>query len=660
MRTSSLVSRLSALVFAIGLGAAILGNSSVASAEPSDAGSSSNSSSSSESEPSHTSSPGAEPGDDSAQPDEDNTETAETDDPLGTDDEEASDEGTNEDEQASDSDSATTESEQADEDLKGDPAQRAGRGSLNNHADTDRTQTPEPAEPAEPAGDEQHATKPAEPVVDTVLDTASVTTATHQPTVEVTTAAMPVAQPVLDAPELGDVDEPLPFNGVVASVLQLFGWTPLLQQNPVAPETESPASWALLAWLRRQVQETFFNRTPTAESQQLLYSPTDGSVLGRINATDAEGDELMWRLVEGPRHGTVTLGVDGSYRYTPDPDFVAFGGVDAFVVTVRDAGLHMHLFNGTGKTVVAVPVTVTNTAVASVGLTLGFDVINLSSHPLKFDKYSNTYDRPESGPTLDQVFKPGEVAHFELVRPFLESRVDAHFVATDGSGVSFWVGMDSQSLFGIGQVTCSNSGRSACTPSRWSPGTVVGLMDPPGTVIRLGPNSPGAQRDVLNGLCSYSVQSTCDFKPDRQENVWTSFRQISSTLTNPTPVNQTISKAYSHAVSQSDSVSVAAKIGFKLTDIVNFEITTTYGHTWTDTQTYTETVTLTVPPFYQGWIDFRDRVYRVSGTFTLTMGDTTWIVEDVYFDTPIEGAQNGEFKPHVEPLLTEGESAEVA
>ncbi|SFU17467.1 Ig-like domain-containing protein [Mesorhizobium sp. YR577] len=50
-------------------------------------------------------------------------------------------------------------------------------------------------------------------------------------------------------------------------------------------------------------------------------------------ATDPEGDPLTYGLGSQPGHGTVTVDPDGSYSYTPDPDY---NGPDSFTYTVSD------------------------------------------------------------------------------------------------------------------------------------------------------------------------------------------------------------------------------------------------------------------------------------------------------------------------------------
>lgn len=59
-----------------------------------------------------------------------------------------------------------------------------------------------------------------------------------------------------------------------------------------------------------------------------------GSVLG--NDTDANGDALTASLVSGPAHGQLVLNANGSFTYTPDPDF---NGTDSFTYRASDGTL---------------------------------------------------------------------------------------------------------------------------------------------------------------------------------------------------------------------------------------------------------------------------------------------------------------------------------
>ncbi|UXY14237.1 Ig-like domain-containing protein [Chitiniphilus purpureus] len=61
----------------------------------------------------------------------------------------------------------------------------------------------------------------------------------------------------------------------------------------------------------------------------------DSSVSGRVSASDADNDALLYSLKAGggPEHGTVSLTADGSYVYTPAGDY---NGADRFTVLVAD------------------------------------------------------------------------------------------------------------------------------------------------------------------------------------------------------------------------------------------------------------------------------------------------------------------------------------
>ncbi|HIF9397405.1 TPA: retention module-containing protein, partial [Photobacterium damselae] len=81
----------------------------------------------------------------------------------------------------------------------------------------------------------------------------------------------------------------------------------------------------------------------------------DSSINGQLTATDADGDDLTFELVDGsePTNGQVTVNPDGSWEYVPNPDF---NGEDSFTVVVDDGN------GGTDTITVTVNVTPVNDA----------------------------------------------------------------------------------------------------------------------------------------------------------------------------------------------------------------------------------------------------------------------------------------------------------
>ena len=70
----------------------------------------------------------------------------------------------------------------------------------------------------------------------------------------------------------------------------------------------------------------------TAEDATLTVAAP--GVLG--NDSDPDGDALTAALVAGPSHGTLTLNADGSFSYTPAPDY---SGPDSFTYKANDGSL---------------------------------------------------------------------------------------------------------------------------------------------------------------------------------------------------------------------------------------------------------------------------------------------------------------------------------
>jgi len=108
-----------------------------------------------------------------------------------------------------------------------------------------------------------------------------------------------------------------------------------LSELPSSPITEFLQGALLL------IRRTLFNQGPVAKPLQ-TSGPVNEQIVGSVDAIDLEGDEIIYTVTQAPEHGTVTIGSDGTYTYTPDPDFE---GPDAFTVSVDDTGWHIDLLN---------------------------------------------------------------------------------------------------------------------------------------------------------------------------------------------------------------------------------------------------------------------------------------------------------------------------
>lgn len=75
------------------------------------------------------------------------------------------------------------------------------------------------------------------------------------------------------------------------------------------------------------------NQAPIAEDSAMeTYKNLVGT--GKLKVTDPEGQSMTFAVIRGPKRGTVTIGNDGSFTYTPKKNKV---GIDSFTYTATDA-----------------------------------------------------------------------------------------------------------------------------------------------------------------------------------------------------------------------------------------------------------------------------------------------------------------------------------
>lgn len=98
----------------------------------------------------------------------------------------------------------------------------------------------------------------------------------------------------------------------------------------------------VVATLPAAVRQSLFNQAPTVGGTVITGGAAGESIVGHVQATDPEGDAVVYRLSKRPTAGTVVLGADGSWTYVPD---AGFGGVDTFVIVADDTGPHVNLLD---------------------------------------------------------------------------------------------------------------------------------------------------------------------------------------------------------------------------------------------------------------------------------------------------------------------------
>ena len=396
-----------------------------------------------------------------------------------------------------------------------------------------------------------------------------------------------------------------------------------------------------------EVQRTLFSPAPTVKPVQYTsWNPGD-PILGALKYIQPGGAAVSVQLTQAPELGTVQLLSDGTYTYTPGPDFT---GTDSFTAEVTAGGFNL-LEPFTPRTVA---VAVDINPGPPVLLTRGYDITNLTgtsvyvAQILKEPGYEDSVDAGGVG----TVLRPGDTYHVELTKwAFyayvtqwdMEACSDISCATFQQSGDS-WTVRISQSLLTDYNARCfgycvngkgQDIGWTMDNGFNALDNSIVRMVDPPGTVRTL---SAGSDADriarVLEGLCNQNSSATCVFKPAEFAQIQTDWKFATPALQNASSSESTLTLTRNQTESTQTSLKVAESAKLSLFKIVEAGVTKETTQTWTTSQSYQYAVGIKVQPGEWGVLRVKDPIKRVTGDFTATIANTTWILKGVNFDTP--------------------------
>jgi hypothetical protein len=283
----------------------------------------------------------------------------------------------------------------------------------------------------------------------------------------------------------------------------------------------------------------------------------------------------------------------------------------------------------------------------------GFQVYNLSSQPIKLIGVSPTnggsFDRT---PATGAVLQPGAGNHdFEETYWFGQTTAGLATYQILGDNDqpigTFTAYMQIQDV-NTTNVRCATSLGACSPPGGTVAGNVLTLLDPPGTVHNIPAGQGQAQAAVLNQLCKAGNSATCSFTATSEVQISSPTHQVGSALNNNTDVEQDTDVTIKDTIESSDSVGIDVEAGGKIEGLVDFSITAEYKHKWTTEHTFEQGITVHCPGHYKCWIMGTAPMLRDTGDFALTLGNTTWNLPGVYFDSPDpngKGAYDVDWQP---------------
>lgn len=174
--------------------------------------------------------------------------------------------------------------------------------------------------------------------------------------------------------------------------------------------------------------------------------------------------------------------------------------------------------------------------------------------------------------------------------------------------------------------------------------TFLLLPSEPGATITIDPTDPIGQATVATSLCD--VVATCRMEAVDQKVVFTDYRNVGSTLFNRGTLNSTNTYDVSHKTTSTSGFQETAKavlsagfefsfLGVDLKGQVGTILYETFGTTWTDTATYTESIGLPVAPGKYGQIQVSTPMYESTVDMTIEVDGVTIEIPGTVWLSPV-------------------------
>jgi hypothetical protein len=273
--------------------------------------------------------------------------------------------------------------------------------------------------------------------------------------------------------------------------------------------------------------------------------------------------------------------------------------------------------------------------------TQGYDITNATNETLTISSV-NAYTTPANqGPVFEEgkgkspapkvglVLNPGAKIHIELENPLSGADRTASIGFSAGGSARYTVLLRP----GIERETVCIKGNNdphQCTLEGRRHETIT-FAEPAGTKITIDSTELANQRAALKNLCNAGHE--CVFVPESEIQTSTPHRLFGEPVT-------ACRQAIKTTLHGRENLAITDSVGFNL----KFEITIgkiftsgiefKYNHDRTTEKEVGQDIEVPIPTYTTAWVAGTAPVIRDTGTFTLQLGQTEWIIKNVYFDSP--------------------------
>lgn len=407
------------------------------------------------------------------------------------------------------------------------------------------------------------------------------------------------------------------------------------------------------------VRRNWLNQAPTVNPYEFAVK-ANGQLVGTLDAVDPEGATLTYVLKTAPLHGSVTVGADGLWTYSPGPAY-AYGEPESFTVAVSDGGYNIFMPTTREVTVPVAMVDFTNT----------FRVENLTPHDLRLEKieYSERFAQLKKAPPIGYLVSPGESVAFTIRHSGGYSMARFEFRDPSNPAATYGAQADLPNTnFVKDKFTGCFGTSSSCLIPESNNRTVL-FGDAPGAVV-LYPTDKNAKEWLSNlqnvagsGVGGLSVKYL-DGVTVTPRNDLKSVSGAYKYITNPTGnagVTQAIQLSTTVTTQETKSWEVEAQVSLEMMKVLTGTLRGQYGEAYTLSTAKTEstTVTQTAKPYSFLAVSAAAPVIEVAGDLQFKFAGVgpTYTFKDVNYYVPDQRANPGEFGGVTviqEPLSSEG------
>ena len=154
-----------------------------------------------------------------------------------------------------------------------------------------------------------------------------------------------------------------------------------------------------------------------------------------------------------------------------------------------------------------------------------------------------------------------------------------------------------------------------------------------------GAHQDQEEADALAEFCAVGNRATCTFNPTSEQQILGPQHQVGNAIVNDTSAEQDASINVADTVGTTDGLGIG-DLNWQMFTSAGAGISAKYSHTWTTSHTFGQDVDVHCPAEMACAVLAVEPMIRDTGDFTVTLGNTTWHLPGVYFDSPDPGGRS--------------------